>query len=32
MTALKYFVVLTAYGVCLLITLAGTTLYTAFTL
>ena len=30
-TALKYFVVLCAYAVCLLVTLAGTTVYTAFT-
>lgn len=31
MTALKYFVVLCAYGVSLLVTLAGTAVYTAFT-
>jgi len=31
MTALKYLVVLTAYGVCLLITFVGAAAYTAFT-
>ena len=31
MTALKYMVVLTAYGVCLLITFVGAAAYTAFT-
>ena len=31
MTALKYMVVLIAYGVCLLITFIGAAAYTAFT-
>ena len=31
MTTLKYLVVLTAYGVCLLITFVGAAAYTAFT-
>ena len=31
MTALKYVVVLSAYGLCLLLTLIGVAAYTAFT-